>query len=449
VTEPSSAPTWQVAALVERVGTRDILVGSEATVDQLPTTGKRIEIQPFAADAFGFVETLLAAPVVPRRLTWLPTEGWRSGVIVAEMEPLEAAPTGFRWVDSTSVLDTLIPEPARSVIRRHTERRDGAISPQEPSWARPGWVARASAWMEAQLRRAGIAIAEPPRLVYQGPLGSVLRAASDGRATFLKCAPPAFPHEATVTHALWRRTPEAVPAVIAVEPNENWLLMHDYEGRLVDAGPERAWPDALVAFGALQRSWIPWTRDIAAAGGQIRPLDQLASAIPQMLDLAGFGHRLDDITREAWLAATPGLVEACGELIDIGVPDTLIHGDLHPGNVVVTPTGHITVDWSDAAVGNPFVDLATFVVRTKDRDLRRRLAAAYVQSWDGVTRDALPDNVADLAMVVGSVYQVATYLALLPAMDPPDRALFEGADLSWAKRALEALEHGLDTGLTS
>jgi hypothetical protein len=33
------------------------------------------------------------------------------------------------------------------------------------------------------------------------------------------------------------------------------------------------------------------------------------------------------------------------------------------------------------------------------------------------------------------------------ATDPPDRALFDGADAAWVKRTLEAVEHGLDAGL--
>lgn len=449
MTEAVSAPSWHVVALVGRVGSGDILVSRHGRLHQLPTADQPAEIEPFVAAAFGVVEELLGVPIVPRRLTWLPTEDWRSGTIVAQVEPLDRAPAGFQWVDATDVVETLEPDEARSVVRRHSERLDGAVAPHEPSWARAGWFARASAWMERQLRADGIVIAESPRLVYQGPLGSVLRAESDGRATFLKCAPPAFPHEASVTYALWRRLPEAVPAVIATDPGENWLLMHDYAGQLVDEGPESAWPEALASVAALQRSSIRWASDIVAAGGQVRPLDQLASAIPLLQDHDRFERRLDQETRDAWVAATPRLVDACAALIDIGLPDTLIHGDLHPGNVVLRPAGHVVVDWSDAAIGNPFVDLVTFVIRAKDRDVRRRLADTYIESWDGAARPARRDDIAGLAMVVGSVYQVATYLSLLPAMDPPDGALFEGADVKWAKRALDALEHGLDLGLAS
>ena len=50
-------------------------------------------------------------------------------------------------------------------------------------------------------------------------------------------------------------------------------------------------------------------------------------------------------------------------------------------------------------------------------------------------------------MTIGSLYQVATYQALLPALDEPDRAMFTGGDSGWLKRTLDALEHGLDAGL--
>ena len=121
--------------------------------------------------------------------------------------------------------------------------------------------------------------------------------------------------------------------------------------------------------------------------------------------------------RAAWVAAEPRLVDACAALIDVGLPDTLIHGDLHPENVVIAPRGALVVDWSDAAVGNPFVDLATILVRTKDGDLRRRLLAAYLDGWDGVCDRARLETAGDVAMTVGALYQVATYQALLPALD--------------------------------
>ena len=447
MTESSAAiPTWRISALVGRVGAPEILVEDGVGGARLPTVDTPIAIDPFAADALRAVTELLGTPLLPLRLTWLPDDAWQTGWIVVEAEPLVDAPSPFRWRDPAGVLDVLEPSVARPVVDRWLQRRAVVSVPHEPPWARPGWFARAATWMVEGMAAAGFAPTEAPSLVYQGPLAAVLRARSDDRAIFLKCTAPAFAHEAAITHALARRTPEGVPEVIASDARENWVLMHDHGGRLVGDAPPDVWVDALRAAAALQRGWVGATATIVAAGGQTRPLAALAASVPGMLDQGGLGARLTEEIRASWIAAVPRLVDACGALDDLDVPATLIHGDLHPGNVVLDGSRFRVVDWSDAAVGHPFVDLATFVLQTKDPDLRRRLRDAYADAWDGVLPRPRLDDALELAMTVGALYQVATYQALLPAMEAPDRALLDGADASWVRRTLEALDQGLEAG---
>ena len=142
--------------------------------------------------------------------------------------------------------------------------------------------------------------------------------------------------------------------------------------------------------------------------------------------------------RARWLEALPRLVDACHELAAIGLPDALIHGDLHPWNVALRDDGLRVFDWSDGAVGQSFVDLPVFVTRTKDLALRARLREAYIDGWaDLMARDRL-ERAADLAMTVGALYQVETYLGLVPAIDPLDAGTFDGSDARWLGRALDA-----------
>ena len=302
--------------------------------------------------------------------------------------------------------------------------------------------------MVEQLAESGLPATESPRLAYQGPMGAVLRAQSDDQATYLKWPTLAFPHEAAITHTLSRHAPGAVPAVIAAEHAENWLLMHDHRGRPLQAEPPHRWIEGLRHHAELQRASVEWVDEIPAVGGQTRSLERLAGAIPTMLDYEDLGGRFAPEVRQAWVAGVPALIDACAALDAVGLPGTLVHGDLHPGNIVVTPDDrYVVVDWSDAAVGNPFVDLATYLTRTKDRDLRVRLLDAYVDVWDGFVDRARLDTAAALAMAVGCLYQVQTYQALDAALDEPDRAIFTGSDAGWAKRALDFLEQGLDAGL--
>ncbi len=36
----------------------------------------------------------------------------------------------------------------------------------------------------------------------------------------------------------------------------------------------------------------------------------------------------------------------------------LCHGDLHPGNILMTADGEVIIDWIDSSIGNPLADLA-------------------------------------------------------------------------------------------
>lgn len=42
--------------------------------------------------------------------------------------------------------------------------------------------------------------------------------------------------------------------------------------------------------------------------------------------------------------------------------DRLCHGDFHPGNILMTSRGPITIDWTDASCGNPLSDVARTLV---------------------------------------------------------------------------------------
>lgn len=108
------------------------------------------------------------------------------------------------------------------------------------------------------------------------------------------------------------------------------------------------------------------------------------------------------------------------------------------------PSGMRVFDWSDAAIGPSFLDLAVFLGRRNDIGLRLAMRDAYIDEWAGVaTRDRL-ERATELAMGIGAVYQVVTYQTLLPGLPPEDSAGFAGADADWLGRALLGLGHGLN-----
>lgn len=46
----------------------------------------------------------------------------------------------------------------------------------------------------------------------------------------------------------------------------------------------------------------------------------------------------------------------------------LLHGDLHPGNILLSPTGPVVIDWFDACIGPPVADIARSALLVQPRD---------------------------------------------------------------------------------
>lgn len=125
---------------------------------------------------------------------------------------------------------------------------------------------------------------------------------------------------------------------------------------------------------------------------------------PSMLDLilddpknaAVYGQELADVHRQILRAGLPvalfGLVGRMQKkIIEIkqfseaergralhileGLPRgaALLHGDLHPGNVLMGPAGPVAIDWFDAAIGHPVADVirSSLLIRPFDSGVHR------------------------------------------------------------------------------
>lgn len=446
----------EIAVLVPRRGADEILarLDDDASTDapwRLPSIEVVLGDDLPLARALEAATDALGMPLIPLRFILRETDAEREPtLIVLEAEPLETPPPeGLRWVEPGAVRGRLAPAGVDATLDWWLERgRDGADVQgpwRRPAWTRPGWHDRAAAWMVDRMTAAGRPADGPPSTIQAWPLAVVLRAPSTGGPCFLKCAGPMFAHEASITRALAGRMPGHVPEVIAIEPDENWLLMGDLGADIVGLGPAEGWGDGLARLAELQLAWAGEPVALIRAGLPRRPLAALAADLPGFLGQNGLGDRLRPAVRDEWDAAVPRFVEACERLDGLGVPDTVVHGDFHPWNVARTSRGLVVFDWSDASLGPPFVDLPTTLGRTPDVAIRRSLADRYLAAWPEVA-DADRPRVADLAMLVGSLYQVQSYLGFLGTIDPMESLDLAGADASWLGRSLEALEHGIAAG---
>ena len=456
MTDPGPAQSCQVTLLVPHPKRTAILVAaqnpSEATTPPTLPTVRISSAEPSLPEMLASTDVVDTATTAALRvvMTSAPTTEDRENgelTLMVEFEaPATEPPAGWTWQSlDAEVIARLEPKTCLSAVASWARERAEGWSPLRPQWAHQGWFARASTWMMDQMAADGRPVVIAPRQHQLWGLSIVLRASSAEGNAFFKCSADLFRHEAVVTQALATQMSELVPEVIAVDGAQGWMLMRDLGAAELGDQDESLWHEGVVAHAGIQQSWLGRTDELVALGLPVRSLTDLAAQVDAMTEDTVLMQRMSPDLRERWLAAAPAFIESCRRLDEIGPGPTLVHGDFHPWNVAFGPATTRVFDWTDAAVSHPFVDLATYVFRTEDVAVRRRLVDAYVGAWSKIWPEESLREAAALGLVVGSLYQVQSYRALLPMLmgDGADDGL-AGGDLSWIKRCLTCHEQGLE-----
>ena len=373
----------------------------------------------------------------------------RSGTWILERRGGGAAPMrdGERWVERAEVGSVLEEEGETRTLLETTlaELESGAAPRGRCAWSQPGWFAQAEAWMVGQLEALGRPALGAIEQRKNNSISSVMRARTAAGYVYLKAASRHFRYEARITTGLASRFADHVPVVLASDVERSWLVMEDF-GEVIRRKGVGEWERALALMGEMQRACIgesDWLRSIGCAD---RRLAALSEQIPALLDAPETRAELDEEVHRRLVRRTPELRAACDALAECGVPETLIHGDLHPGNVAVSD-GRLTVfDWTDAAVGHPFVDLATFLpggfrtpVSVENAAKAQRLLDVYLEGWTAVAPAAQLRRAAQLVETVARLHHAQSYLEILRSIERADSWQWAGELGEW----LAPLDQGI------
>lgn len=213
---------------------------------------------------------------------------------------------------------------------------------------------------------------------------------------FLKVTGEAARYEASLVATLHRADPERVVPVRAVEPREGFLLLDGAGEVLVDdqvppgSGPPGidvgTWTGMLTRFAVLQRAAEALVEELIATGTPDERPERLPDVLRGLLTgclrpdgptpLTGPEYRaLDGVAAR--------LEQAGAALGALGIPPSVQHGDLHPGNVAVGADGAARfLDFGDASIAHPFttlkVPLEVAAGEGASGDDLRRLRDAYL-----------------------------------------------------------------------
>jgi hypothetical protein len=416
-----------------------------AQVDGTEQEAAVIAVAAFLRDAWGLI-----APVLETHPKWKE---------VAEGEPIPTLvltePAPAEWTPPAGLAFTPVPASPGDLPLPIRPRADellaelrGNTPPPElrPRWMRRGWFDRASTWMRAATTDAGRPLTGDPRPFFLRGISALLRAPTDGADLFLKAVFPPFHAEPVLTRLLAERFPEAVPNVVAVEPDEGWLIVEDIGSAWVGDVPEPDRPAALARGGQalvmIQRAMAlddAALRTLLEAGAPHRPLADLVASVAAAIGPDGFGVGAGGVPPERAGRVLEALATAVARVEAVGLPESVVHGDFHSGNAALVDDRIVIIDWSDAAISNPAIDLVTWLGWSGDRQAEIDAAIdGWVDAWSGaVDRDALRAVVDDV-LIVGAAYQIVSYDGIGRNLEPATRYTMTGGGDHFLK-ALEAI----------
>jgi hypothetical protein len=230
-------------------------------------------------------------------------------------------------------------------------------------------------------------------------LSTIWRLQANGETVWLKEVPPFFAHEPAVI--AWASAFAAVPSLVAF--GEGRMLLRDIPGDdLYSAGP-----------------------DVRAAIARDHHQLQLA-ALPAMADLAAVGvpdrrgHRLADwLTSVLPVRRVRPALQRIEEALGCGVPETLVHGDLHPGNVRGDADHRTVLDWGDCFLGHPAFDILRLTERL-DEPAARPLLDAWAARWREAYPGSDPLRSVELLRPVAALRFAAVYAEFVANIEPAE-----------------------------
>ncbi|HEU5441915.1 MAG TPA: aminoglycoside phosphotransferase family protein [Ktedonobacterales bacterium] len=375
----------------------------------------------------------------------------------AEWQP----PAGARWIASKELAALpLGAEAHHAVIADWLHEIEAQAVPQErPQWARPGWRHAALAWADKRATERGYQLTAPPEQVKVSLWSAVYRVPAEPVALYFKAAAPMFAYEAAVTRVLSERLGAWVPRVIAADAAHGWLLIEDggslLRERVETQDGQRRFEEALGALAAMQQASAPYVAELLAAGCPDYRLETLPAhyaalvADRETLQVGRPGGVPED--EYVALAALGLEVERiCARLAESGIPATVHHDDLGPGNVLESPDGRLLLfDWGECGVAHPFCSLMiplrwARLVLDYDEAALQRTREAYLSAWSAFGPPEHLREALALAHRLAYLCRTLTYARLRPQLEP--RRWGEYADVVpyWLRLFLRDAEPGGD-----
>jgi hypothetical protein len=301
--------------------------------------------------------------------------------------------------------------------------------PLRQSYADVGGPSSDLAWAKRILTAHGLARVGKPVQIRSWNLSSIWSIPVAGQSVWLKVVPPFFAHESRVLAAL---AGSPVPDLLGHDGNR--MLLAEVPGNDMYDAPLRRLFEMVTLLVELQSSWIGRVERLRSMGLPNWSGSTLIAAIHDVVErtspdlsqdeLAPLGHFVGDLEKR--FAA----------LGSCGMPNTLVHGDFHPGNFRGTERELTLLDWGDSGIGHPMLDQPAFLERVPTEHIDA-VNEHWVRAWLSRLPGCEPARAAALIAPVAAARQAVIYRRFLDNIEPSEQVYHRHDPADWLRRAAE------------
>jgi Ser/Thr protein kinase RdoA (MazF antagonist) len=349
------------------------------------------EVEPVVA----YLEKTLGVPVLVLRLLRVEgSDGARDGHVTYHVEAL-GPPQNLTACDF--------------VIDDH---------PLRLPWARASGIRELFRWASGHVDLTG----RPVQRRTWNLAGLFVLPTADG-PVWLKAIPAFAAAEPAAIAAVAEVDADLVPAVVASAPGR--LLLAEVPG--------------IDGWDASPQAVAEAVRRLATAQARIdRPPPELPDRRPQLL-AAAVADLLDgsvgaELSPEE-LRAARRLRWRWEMLADCGLPDTVVHGDFHPGNWRCGHGPPVVLDFADAHLGNPVLD-ALRAIDYLPAERRGTAARAWIEAWTAAVPRSRPADALRIAEPLAHLAYAVRYQEFLDNIEPSERVYHLGDPAAVIRHAL-------------
>ncbi|MCW6005633.1 aminoglycoside phosphotransferase family protein [Micromonospora sp. CPCC 205371] len=291
-------------------------------------------------------------------------------------------------------------------------RPDPAEHPHRAPYAWPGGPDASLRWAAGVLAGLGYGTVSDVEQQRTWNLSAIWRLGTARGPVWLKQVPRFFAHEAAVLAWIADRIGERlVPPLLAAGDDGRILLAH-VEG------------DDLYGAGIATRDAIAADMHRIQLAARDKEVELLAAGVPDLRTAPLYEWIAGVVTRyggddPGLRALVEGLPDRLSTVESCGLPDTLVHGDLHPGNVRGTSERRTIIDWGDSSLGHPAFDILRLVEGVPAAD-----ATQLIEAWAARWREAMPgcdpERAVELLRPVAALRMAAVYANFLDNIEPSE-----------------------------